>query len=138
MASQASPDRIGAVKLSPTPIETATPTTKLEQLCYSSSTINAYIANNHRWNDKEYHSENSYFVIIHQVDSEITAMRVFEMAKKVNLEVLKIMAKQHPEAFAVPPEMDIEEDVKEEQHESIQDLLCDRSRSAKTSIRQQI
>ncbi|RYP55952.1 hypothetical protein DL770_010865 [Monosporascus sp. CRB-9-2] len=81
--------------------EIASKTTPFHQLYFPSQMNRDAKANAHRWNDKPSRSEQTVFVLIHQVDDEILATRVYVALKDVNTDVLKIMAHDHPEAFAV-------------------------------------
>ncbi|RYP28584.1 hypothetical protein DL766_005807 [Monosporascus sp. MC13-8B] len=82
--------------------EIAFKTTPLHQLYFPSQLNREAKANAHRWNDKHSYSEQTVFVLIHQVDDEVLETRVYVALKDANADVLKIMAHDHPEAFAVP------------------------------------
>ncbi|RYP22138.1 hypothetical protein DL767_009112 [Monosporascus sp. MG133] len=82
--------------------EIASKATPFHQLYFPRKLNREAKANAHRWNDKPSRSEQTVFVLIHQVDDEILETRVYVALKDVNADVLKIMAHDHPEAFAVP------------------------------------
>lgn len=58
----------------------------------------------HAWNDKPTHSERTVFVLLHQIDDDIMDMGVYKSLHDANHDVIKIMTKNHPEAFAIPRE----------------------------------
>ncbi|RYP03514.1 hypothetical protein DL765_010468 [Monosporascus sp. GIB2] len=82
--------------------EIASKTTPLHQLYFPSKLNREAKANAHRGNDKPSHSEQTVFVLIHQVDDEVLETRVYVALKDANADALKIMAYDHPEAFAMP------------------------------------
>ncbi|RYP53025.1 hypothetical protein DL768_001928 [Monosporascus sp. mg162] len=82
--------------------EIASKTNPFHQLYFPSQLNREAKANAHRWNDKPSRSKQTVFVLIHQVDDEILETRVYVALNDANADVLKIMAHDHPEAFAVP------------------------------------
>ncbi|RYP61982.1 hypothetical protein DL771_009922 [Monosporascus sp. 5C6A] len=82
--------------------EIASKTTPFHQLYFPSQLNREAKANAHRWNDRPSRSEQTVFVLIHQVEDEILETRVYVALKDANADLLKIMARDHPEAFAVP------------------------------------
>lgn len=79
--------------------------TPFHQLYFPHSLILQLKANMHAWNDRVGHSENIVFVLVHQIDDEVTEIRVYTSPNDANGHVMKLMAEKHPEAFAVPKEV---------------------------------
>ncbi|RYP88852.1 hypothetical protein DL769_000218 [Monosporascus sp. CRB-8-3] len=81
--------------------EIASKSTAFHQLYFPSQLNRGAKANAHRWNDRPSRPGQTVFVLTHQVDDEILETRVYVALKDANADVLKIMAHDHPEAFAV-------------------------------------
>lgn len=60
----------------------------------------------HKWNEKPRHSDRTVFVLNHLVDGEIIDQHVYVSLNDANADVLSIMAKGHPEVFALPRDAD--------------------------------
>ncbi|CAJ2512524.1 Uu.00g055390.m01.CDS01 [Anthostomella pinea] len=94
----------------------ATEDTPVHQLYYPLSLSLALKKDEHIWNDKQGNrSENTVFVLIHQVDDDNEEVFVYLSPTEANVHALELMVKKHPTAFALPR---IEEaEVKKEEYE---------------------
>lgn len=76
--------------------------TAFHQLYFPKSFNLEFVANKHAWDDRLTSSEKNVFVLVHQVNDEIVGMHVYTSPNDANADVMRIMARNHPEAFAVP------------------------------------
>ncbi|KAI0114367.1 hypothetical protein GGR51DRAFT_577389 [Nemania sp. FL0031] len=79
--------------------------TPIHQLHFPEDLVLALKRNRIKWNSKT-HSEGLVFVVTRIVDSGIADMHVFSALQDATVDALYMMVNEHPEAFAMPREMD--------------------------------
>ncbi|RYC59091.1 hypothetical protein CHU98_g7131 [Xylaria longipes] len=99
--------------------------TPIHQLHFPEGLALALKQNMIKWEGKQ-HSENLVFVVSHLIDGDHAGMHVFSTLRDAMADAIWMMMNEHPEAFALPPDVDADGvEIKHEKYQRATSLLRD-------------